>query len=113
MKLLAILHVIALIEGNDPRALGLHGEVSKYQLTPIAIQEVNDRFKTNYTSRMIAIDDVHAKDCAFKYLLILQRFYDCDTEEKLVRGYNGGPRGWRKSSTESYWKKYQKLKREL
>jgi len=31
---------------------------------------------------------------------------DLDTEEKIIRGYNGGPAGYRRSATLPYWKKY-------
>ena len=31
-------------------------------------------------------------------------------EEIAVRIFNGGPRGWRSSSTDEYWEKFKKLK---
>lgn len=35
---------------------------------------------------------------------------DLDTEEKIVRGYNGGPAGFKRSATLPYWQKYKRAR---
>lgn len=48
------------------------------------------------------------------YLVWLQSYKgENRSEEFIVRGYNGGPDGVNRTSTEDYWRKYQAAKAEL
>ena len=57
---------------------------------------------------------MNAAWCAASFYLIRYgRWYEvtqgkAPTLEVLARIYNGGPSGWRKKSTEAYWKKVRK-----
>ena len=110
--LLLILKLILLTEASAAHEVGGAGERTRYQITPIALREVNEQYFGELTENYYTFADMEdentAKFIAHSYLLILWDKYKCDTTEKLVRGYNGGPKGFLKLSTRDFWKRFQR-----
>jgi len=109
MKLILILQIIVMLENSPPPAVGYAGEVSVYQISRICLKDVNDEFETTYTFEQVARDIRVAKTVGHLYLIMLEDKYKCDSNEKVVRGFQGGPRGWKKSSTLQRWRDFQLL----
>ena len=115
MNFLYILQLILICEGSDIGDVGKADEVSRFQISPIALREVNyylygDDKREYYTTKMLKENEQAGQEVAFMYLLILYREYNCKTEEKLVRSYNGGPDGHREPSTLDYWHRFKAVK---
>jgi len=79
--------------------------VGPLQIHKKAIDDVNKFYGTKYT-----LDDVRqiapAKEVARLYVTL---WLEKHKEEIAARIYNGGPRGWRKKSTDEYWEDVKKL----
>ena len=76
------------------------------QIHPGVIDDVNFYYQTSFT-----YEDRHdiekARQIAKLYILFWMNAYK---EEIAARIYNGGPRGWRKESTDDYWRKIEGVK---
>ena len=111
MHLSIILQIILLTEGSAPGEVGPNGERSIYQISAIALREVNRDIYGRNVKFYSTLDDIEkspklAHLVALHYLLILRDKYHCNTVEKLVRGYNGGPLGYKKFATLDYWHRF-------
>ena len=107
----------ALIEveslGNDS-AIGdrhLVGEeaVGALQIRPIMVREVNRILKLKRSKIRYTRKDRFSREKSIEMFLIWQEFHHKDSDfEKISRNWNGGPRGFKSSRTEHYWKKVKK-----
>lgn len=90
-------------------AIGKAGEVGRLQIRQSVVDDVNRIYDLN---RKYNIRDAHlpcyASEMCYLYLLYWgdsKRLGREPTFEDLARIWNGGPKGYQKRSTISYWKK--------
>jgi len=81
------------------------------------LDDANRIAGTSYTMDQVRNSRALSKWCAVTYLRHYGAHYERVTGnqasyEVLARIHNGGPSGWRKTSTEGYWKRYQRKARE-
>ena len=102
---------------NNPSAIGdLHLKEHAYglfQMRKPAVLDVNNTFGTKYAPKD-ALNVEKAKDMAIKYLSILKQRYESNTGKKatpivLAMMWNGGPNGYKKTSTKNYGKNFAKV----
>lgn len=105
-----LLDVLQYVESkNDAKAIGDGGKAfGILQIWEGVIKDVNRVYKTNYKHED-AFDPVKARDIAKKYLHYYGYIYSrnekqAPTYEVLARIWNGGPKGYRKTATDKYWK---------
>lgn len=91
--------------GNN-YAIGDNGiGVGCLQIHPCVVDEVNKKTGSNY-SYTDRFDRAKSKEICRAYLQIWatrKRLGRVPTNEDYARIWNGGPRGWKKHSTKSYW----------
>ena len=109
-----LLSAIAWVESrNNDYAIGDNGEaVGRYQLHRIYVDDVNRIAGTSYTYAD-RTDPLKSRQMVEIYLnyygeVYRQRTGKRPTAEVLARIHNGGPRGYEKNSTKSYWLKIKK-----
>ena len=114
VKLYTLLFSIMMVESDgNPNAIGDNGEAwGCMQIHMCVIQDVNRIYKNNYKSQDRFVTRT-SFDIASKYLKFWGRQYEKDTGKKpnaevYARIWNGGPIGYKKSSTLKYWVKVQK-----
>lgn len=112
--LLFIAVLIQVESGGDKHAVGDHGKaLGVLQIHATVVQDVNRLCHTNYSHKDM-LEPKKAKDCAQKYLSYWGKRYRQKTgkeptAETYARCWNGGPLGYKKSSTDAYWKKVSGL----
>jgi len=108
-ELTNLLAAIAIVESNDnPQAVGDNGRAyGLYQLWNIYVQDVNRIYDTTYTHK-----DAFNPDMAERMVRLYWQHYATNkrlghnpTFEDMARIHNGGPNGWKKELTKSYWEK--------
>ena len=87
--------------GNDSAYCTSEDAVGCLQIRPIMIDEVNRI--TN--SEQYLLEDRWDRDCSIEILKVYFEYYGWDDFEMIARGWNGGPKGYVKSTTEGYWEK--------
>ncbi len=113
--ILALLMAVSQVEsGDNDRAVGDGGRShGRLQIQLCVIEDVNRIYGTNYQPDC-RYNTAAAKDIFTKYLQYYGRYYEHRTGRKatldvLARIWNGGPNGWRKTSTEKYWRQVRPL----
>ena len=101
-KSCSIFEAIAQVESNnDDSKLGKAGEVGRYQLTKIYVDDINRIVGYNkYTYE----DRLNPAKCR-AMMRIFWAHYKCKTNEEMARKHNGGPSGMYKPETKVYWNK--------
>ena len=97
------------VESNgNPRAVGDGGKaLGALQIWSVVVVDVNRALGTRYTHRD-AFDPAKAEAICRAYLSIYatpRRLGRTPTMEDAARIWNGGPNGWKKKATDSYWHK--------
>jgi hypothetical protein len=88
--------------GND-YAIGDNGlAVGCLQIHPIMVRDVNRIANTNFT----LVDRTSRSKSIQMIRIYIDHYCVGDTEEHIVRKWNGGPTGHLKNSTLKYWRKY-------
>jgi len=116
-KLPEIRDTLKWVETNhDPHAIGDGGaSYGILQIKQIAIDDVNRKFGTSYKH-----EDAFKIKCAEEIFTLYISMWADHLEKKegreatiedMVRIWNGGPRGYKKSSTINYYYKYLKYKK--
>lgn len=87
------------------------------QIQEAVIIDINRKFGTNY-SHQDAFDEVCAEEIFELYIQMYSKKLEKKekrpvTEYDIVRMWNGGPRGYKRSSTLDYLEKYKKYKEKL
>jgi hypothetical protein len=109
MTLTELMFAIMLVEsGGDATAIGDNGTAHGcLQLTENYIQDASTHAEENWT-----VQDAYDKETSAKIFVAYMDKYATEerigrkvTPEDIARIHNGGPNGWSKKSTESYWKK--------
>tara|TARA_A100001037_G_C15150965_1_gene639213 strand:- start:5378 stop:5905 length:528 start_codon:yes stop_codon:yes gene_type:complete len=76
------------------------------QIRPIMVKEVNRILKRQKIKKKYSLKDRFDREKSIEMFYIWKDFHhECDTDEVVARCWNGGPRGWKKESTEWYWTK--------
>lgn len=88
-----------------------------YQIRNIYVEDINRISNVKYSMRDV-LDRDKAEMMMYRYWQFYGAEYRCltgknPTYETLARIHNGGPYGWRKDSTVSYWKKVNKVMKEM
>lgn len=101
------------VESNgNPRAVGDNGKaLGALQIWSVVVQDVNRAHGTRYTHRD-ALDPAKAEAICRLYLAIYctpKRLGRQPTMEDAARIWNGGPTGWKKKATVSYWQKVARV----
>jgi hypothetical protein len=96
-------------EAGIPKSYGI------LQIQQVAIDDVNRKYGTNYTHQD-AFDISCAEEIFDLYTEMWAEHLEkkqgrAATEEDIVRIWNGGPQGWRRSSTLGYLNKYWEYKK--
>ena len=104
----SIFNKIAFIESNNnPNVIGDNGtSFGIVQIQKSVIKDVNYYWGTSF-KHSEAFSKERSKRIFKLYLLSLIERQGIRTEEQIVRCWNGGPEGFKKSSTDKYWEKYQ------
>lgn len=100
-----------LTNGDNGRAIG------DLQIWKITVDDVNRVYKTNFTyndrsSRKMS-EKIFIKYLSFWGKQYYKKTCEQPTEEIYARIWNGGPEGYKKSSTIKYWKRYKEAKCEI
>lgn len=110
-----LLDALAVVESNNIETKYNHKEKAcgKWQLRPIYIKDVNRIFKTDFKI-IDAFNPVKARSIVTLYLTYWGKQYEKKTgkevtDEVYSKIHNGGPNGWKKESTEKYWKKVKEV----
>jgi hypothetical protein len=115
--------LIAVESGGDPTAIGDEGKaLGILQIHKCVVDDVNKTYNTTFrhewlrsnsdgTTTLDAI--VFSKQVCVKYLAYWGARYEGETGQEptyevYARIWNGGPRGYAKSSTVAYWKKVER-----
>lgn len=118
ITLTIILSWIAVTESdNVNRKIGRSGEVSKYQLSALAIKEVNRIYRTKYTKAQIKSNENLAGRFCFFYLGIIKDRYELKHGVELdyrnikhlqiiIQCYNAGNNGYKSVKGKRYWREF-------
>ena len=99
--------------GNDS-AIGdrhLVGEeaVGALQIRPIMVREVNRILRIQKSDKRYKLKDRFDREKTLEMFFVWKNYHHPDSDfETIARNWNGGPRGYKRSSTLRYWKKVQK-----
>ena len=80
------------------------------QIRPIMLREVNRILRKQKSTKRFSLED--RWDCGLsKEMFYIWRswHHEDSSNEVIARCWNGGPRGWKKKSTQHYWAKVKKL----
>lgn len=78
--------------------------VGPLQIHQCVLRDVNERYGTNFVRK-----DLRKLETArIVARLYISMWMEGHKEEIAARIFNGGPRGWRKKSTDTYWERIQK-----
>ena len=79
------------------------------QIRPIMVREVNRILRKQKSEQRFTKEDRWDCGKSKEMFYIWARYHhNFSDDEKIARNWNGGPRGYKKQSTEYYWNKVQK-----
>tara|TARA_R110000744_G_scaffold229321_1_gene347317 strand:+ start:220 stop:735 length:516 start_codon:yes stop_codon:yes gene_type:complete len=98
-------------QGNDS-AVGdvnlTEPSIGVLQIRPIMIREVNRILKLKRSKIRFKRADRFSREKSIQMFVIWKEFHHNDSDfETIARNWNGGPRGYKRSSTLHYWNKVQ------
>ena len=107
----ALIHVES--RGNDSAIGDRHlvgaEAVGALQIRPIMVREVNRILKIQKSDKRFKLSDRYDREKTIEMFMIWKNFHHSDSDfETIARNWNGGPRGYKRSSTLRYWNKVQK-----
>jgi hypothetical protein len=80
------------------------------QIRPIMLREVNRILRKQKSDRRFTKEDRWDCGLSKEMFYVWMNYHHKDSSDEIIaRCWNGGPRGWKKQSTEHYWHKVQKL----
>jgi hypothetical protein len=78
------------------------------QIRPIMLREVNQILRKQGLEKRFTKEDRWDCGKSKEMFYIWRNFYhENSSDEVIARNWNGGPRGYKKQSTEHYWHKVQ------
>ena len=79
------------------------------QIRPIMVKEVNRILKKQKSTKRYKLKDRFNRTKTVEMFMIWKNYHHKNSSnEKIARCWNGGPKGWKRKSTEYYWSKVQK-----
>jgi hypothetical protein len=97
--------IVAVESGGRDNAIGDGGRaIGALQIHKAVVVDVNRISGASYTHQQMTNRVAARKVCE----IYLNRYAAGKTNEEAARIWNGGPTGYRKSATVSYWKKVKK-----
>ena len=99
--------------GNDSIIGDKHiigGEaVGCLQIRPIMVREINRQLKRNGFEPRFTMDDRYSRDKSIEmFNVYVELLHKSHSDEHIARNWNGGPKGYKRKSTEKYWAKIQR-----
>ena len=80
------------------------------QIRPIMLREVNRILRKQKSTKRFSLEDRWDCGLSKEMFYIWKNWYHEDSSDEVIaRNWNGGPRGWKKKSTQHYWAKVKKL----
>ncbi len=108
-----LIEAMAFVEsGGNPATIGDINlgtpSVGLLQIRPIMVREVNRILRKQGLDKRFKNSDRKSGDKSIEMFNIWADAYHLNSSyEKMARNWNGGPKGYKKSSTAHYWKKVQ------
>ena len=79
------------------------------QIRPIMLREVNRILRKQKSTKRFSLEDRWDCGLSKEMFYIWENYHHkISNDEMIARNWNGGPRGYKKQSTEHYWNKVQK-----
>ena len=76
------------------------------QIRPIMVREVNRILKKQNIKKKYTLEDRYSREKSIEMFYIWKEFHHPeDSDEVIARCWNGGPKGWKRKSTNHYWNK--------
>jgi len=106
-----LVDALILVESSgNPKAFNKReNAVGCLQIRPIMVREVNRILRKQKSERRFTKED--RWDCGKSkemFYIWANHHHQISNDEIIARNWNGGPRGYKKQSTEYYWQKVQK-----
>ena len=80
------------------------------QIRPVMLREVNRILRKQKSTKRFSLEDRWDCGLSEEMFYIWKNYHHKDSSDEVIaRNWNGGPRGYKKQSTEHYWQKVQKL----
>jgi len=90
--------------------LGKNYSAGVLQIRPIMLNEVNRILKLQKKSKRFKLSDRFDRKKSIEMFHIWRKYHHKDSSfEKIVRNWNGGPRGYLRKSTKNHWVKTQAI----
>ena len=107
----SLVDVLILVEsaGNERAYNKKENAVGCLQIRPIMVREVNRILRKQKSEQIFTKED--RWDCGKSkemFYIWANYHHQVSNDEMIARNWNGGPRGYKKQSTEHYWNKVQK-----
>ena len=92
--------------GNDSAYNKSEEAVGCLQIRPIMVREVNRILKKQGKEHRFKMKDRWDRDKSLEMFWVWRDYHHPrSSDEVIARNWNGGPNGYKKKSTEKYWKK--------
>ena len=106
-----LVDALILVESaGNPKAFNKkENAVGCLQIRPVMVREVNRILRKQKSERRFTKED--RWDCGLSkemFYIWANYHHQISNDEIIARNWNGGPRGYKKQSTEHYWHKVQK-----
>ena len=107
----SLVDALILVESaGNPKAFNKkENAVGCLQIRPVMVREVNRILRKQKSEQRFTKED--RWDCGKSkemFYIWVRYHHNFSSDEKIARNWNGGPRGYKKQSTEHYWNKVQK-----
>jgi len=116
--LLFLMVLIQVESGGDKTVIGdqklKHHAYGVCQIRAPYLEDVNRIAHTRYTLGDIADSEILSRRAVLLYVGYYGALYTKQTGKPLTmevaaRIHNGGPDGWKRSATDAYWRKFQRV----
>jgi len=117
---ISLVEAIILVEsrGNDSAVGDKHiigGEaVGCLQIRPIMLKEINRQLKRNGLEPRFELEDRYSRSKSIEmFNVYVSLLHEGHSDEHIARNWNGGPKGYKRKSTEKYWEKKREMVKDL
>ena len=110
-KVKTLVDALILIESSgNPKAFNKkENACGCLQIRPIMLREVNRILRKQNNDKRFTKEDRWSCGLSQEMFYIWRNYHhENSSDEIIARNWNGGPRGYKKQSTEHYWNKVQK-----
>ena len=108
----SLVDVLIIVEsaGNERAFSKKENACGCLQIRPIMLREVNRILRKQKSTKRFSLEDRWDCGLSEEMFYIWRNYHHEDSSDEVIaRCWNGGPRGYKKQSTEYYWQKVQKL----